>query len=334
MATMYAIPALTLWDSSNAGGWSNTSGGASNGTVPTSATDVIFDANSGPSRSIGTGTNAMCLTLNTTGANAMTFTASNGMTAHGNVNLTGSVSFDTLLAGTGVAINLTSGSATIGTLNMSGASLVTLQDDLVVTSSITLGSATSFNANNHNVTLPSLSYTGTATMTMGSGTWTMTGTGTVWNMGGTITVVPGTSTIKLTGNSASTITFNGNSKTYNNFWNATTGAGACHIAAGNTFNNVRINAGRTQTFGHSFGHTFASFTADGTGSPITIQTENPGTHAAFAKTGGGSIYLDYCSIKDIHATPSSTWNARNSTNVSNNTGITFIPGNSKFLQFL
>lgn len=51
---MYALPTLSVWQNA-AGGWSNTSGGPDNGTYPQGGDTVIFDANSGPARTINIG---------------------------------------------------------------------------------------------------------------------------------------------------------------------------------------------------------------------------------------------------------------------------------------
>lgn len=332
MATMYARSTLTTWDNSTVGGWSNTSGGASNGTVPDGTTDVIFDSSSGTARTITIGGSANCATLNTTGSNGMTFSSAvNPVTVNGNVNLTSTVQMSILTTGGPCA--LTSGGTPISSLNVAG--LMTLQDNLTVTGAVTSTSLNgSIDANNKNLTAASVSSTsGSPTFTMGSGTWQLTGTGSVWDSG-SATITPNTSTIKLTDNSSSAKTFVGRGDTYNNFWNATQGTGTVTITGANTFNNVKVDAGRTQIFPSGNTNTVTSFTADGTGGTVTIKSDSLGTAATLAKSGGGSIYLDYCSIRDITATPSSTWNARNSTNVSGNTGINFIPGNSKFFQFL
>lgn len=333
MATMYARSTLTVWDNATTGGWSNTSGGASNGTVPNSTTDVVFDANSGASRNITLSTGATCNTLNTTGAAAMTF-ISGALSPSSNINLTGSVSINDVEFQNAASASITSGGATIGILSFNSTGAITLGDDLIVTAAMN-GLNKNFDAQNHNVTVPGVSFGGGAimTLTMGSGTWTLTGDNPWPGPGVSVTIVPGTSTIKLTGNSAANKQFVGGGKTYNNFWNATRGSGTVTITGANTFNNFRIDAGRTQIFPISTTNTIASLTADGTGNQISIQSSSAGSAATLAKSGGGSIYVDYCAIEDIVGSPAATWNARNSTNVSGNSGITFIPGNYNFLQF-
>ncbi len=341
MATMYARSVLTNWNNtgSSGSGWSNTSGGAGNGTSPTSSTDVIFDGNSGTARAItvtdGLSSGSVPFkSITTSAANAMTFSgAAFQANAGGAVDFTGSACSNAIQFVGGVSANFNSGSSTF-TSFMSLATPVVLTADLTLSGALILDTTANFNANNFNVTATNLSLSGTLTLTMGSGTWTMTASnGDAWNVAGGATVTAGTSTIKLTGGSSSTKNFVGVGKTYNNFWNATTGSGVCAMTGSNTFNNFKLDAGRTQTLGASSVVTVTSMTADGTGGQITLSSDTGAASVSLVKAGGGTIYVDRCTIQDIHATPSTTWYARNSTNTSGNTGITFIPGNSAFMQF-
>jgi hypothetical protein len=332
MATMYAIPALSTWDNATPGGWSNTSGGVNNGLSPASSDDVIFDANSGAARGI-TCSGAMCNNISVV-AGCTGIALSGDINPYGsNIYLAPLSSVTTIQIQSNTTYNLIPPTGTITNLYGNGATrTLFLFGDLRISKFTSFSS--NFNANGYNVTANTFSGTGGTTLTLGSGTFTLTGTGNVWNYGGA-TVVPGTSTIKITDKSASAKTFIGGSKTYNNIWNDTTGSGGLSIDDNNnTFNNFKISPGCIQIFANSTTHTINSLTADGTGNPITIQTQTPGTPTTLTKSGGGSIYMDYYSIKDIAATPANTWNARNSTNVSGNSGINFIPGNSKFLAFL
>jgi hypothetical protein len=349
MATMFARSALTTWNNtgSSGSGWSNTSGGASNGVSPNSSTDVVFDSNSGTARNIAF-TDGLavgfipCKSITTNGAAALTFnntTIPLQITA-GNIDFTGSnatCNIQYTSTGTSTVNGGNSTFTSFSNTDGSSAVAVVLSNNLSVSGQLLinfLGGAGSFNANNFNATIDNLSTINSPTLTMGSGTWTITAvSGTPWAIAAGTVIVPGTSTIKFTGSGSGSKTFNGQGKTYANFWNATTGSGACIIGGGATFSNFKIDAGRVQQFQNGTASVVASVTADGTGGQITLSSDSAGNNAQITKSGGGTIYVDRCTIQDIHALPSSTWYARNSTDVSGNTGITFIPGNSNFASF-
>jgi hypothetical protein len=326
---MFARSTLTVWDQSTAGGWSNTSGGGSNGTFPGSGDDVVFDANSGSVRTI-TCTSALCNSITTVGSLPLGFNGD--INPYGNIDLTNMVSVSILQLQ-----NVGAGSFTLKAQNVSIGSLITairaitLLSDINVTGALWVNG--NFNANNFNVScLSFLGSGGTPTVTMGSGTWTISGlTGIIWDPS-SAAIIQGTSTLKFTGNSSSSKSISG-SKTYNNFWNATSGGGGLILNGSNVFNNFKIGAGSIQSMLNGTNTTITSLTADGTGLPITIQSDSPGSRANLTKSGGGSVYVDYCNIKDIVASPIATFNARNSVDQGNNINWTFIPGNSKFMAF-
>ena len=122
-----------------------------------------------------------------------------------------------------------------------------------------------FDANGKNITCFSVysSYTSIRTITMGSGTWELTGSGTVFDISAVtnLTFNCNTSTIKLTNNSSSNKYFGAGGHTYYNFWNATLGTGICSILSHNTFNNFKIDAGRTTDFQGAETTTISSLTA-------------------------------------------------------------------------
>ena len=187
-----------------------------------------------------------------------------------------------------------------------------------------------FNANGFNVTFAT--YTLGATINMGSGTWTVTGAGASAWLDSASAISASTSTLKFT--SASAKTFASNSRTYNNIWNA--GAGALTVGNGNlTFNNIRADAGTTTLFKAGNTITFASLTFDATaGANGTVSSTASGSTTTITKTGGGLTTLDRFNIKDIIANgTSATYKARSSVDQGNNTGITFVSGNSNLLQF-
>lgn len=323
--TMFARSALTVWDNATTGGWSNASGGADNGLVPTSADNVVFDASSGPARTIVCDGSGACNNLTTVGANAMVFSTST-MPISGNADLSGMTSAGIQFVGSG-ARTLKGQSVAFGNVTCGASTTLTLLSDMSC-SSLSYGSTSTFNANGFNVTIPAFLGSGFGSLTLGSGVWTLTGTGTIFTPAST-TITTG-STIKITDTSATLKSFSG-TQTYNNL--VVSGGGAGFGVGTTTFNNVTLAAGASLTVSAGATLTVASLTADGTGAPITIKSFTSGSAAGLTKSGGGTVYVDYCSIKDITASPGSTFFARNSTNVSGNTNWTFIPGNSRFMAF-
>jgi hypothetical protein len=114
-----------------------------------------------------------------------------------------------------------------------------------------------------------------------------------------------TSTIKLTGALTNNRTFGGGSKTYYNFWNATTEDYAIIISGSNTFNDFKINAGRKQTFTTGTTQTVTTFTTPNTGTAPVIRSSTT-TNAILTKAGGGTISCDYVDIDYITGNPDST----------------------------
>lgn len=161
----------------------------------------------------------------------------------------------------------------------------------------------------------------TRTLTMGSGLWTLGGvTGNVWyNNATNYTVTANTATIKLVGALTGDITFDGAGKSFNNIWNATTNNYALIIASSNTFNDFKIDAGRTVKFTNSTTTTVNTFTALGTsGSHITLSNTSSTTHATLTKAGGGIISgCDYIDSSYLTGSPDLTWYmGANSTNTN------------------
>jgi Putative peptidoglycan binding domain len=198
-----------------------------------------------------------------------------------------------------------------------------------------------FNANNKNITIAGAAIVGSTssarTVNMGNGTWTLSGDpavyGQTWNTNGCVsslcsnlTLNPQGSTIKMTSNSATESHFQGGGLTYNNIWVATTGAGATKITGSNTFNDFKIEQGRTVKFTDGTTQTVASFTAVGTiGAPIVVTSTVSSAHY-LVKTGGNVVDGQYLSLSNSHASPANTWYAGplgGSTNNGGNTGWNF-----------
>jgi hypothetical protein len=152
--------------------------------------------------------------------------------------------------------------------------------------------------------------TGTKTINMGSGTWELYGSGgSLWSVATSwLTFNRDTATIKITTNNAD-FTFNWNWLTFNNIWNASTGTSVMTMQGSNTFNDFKIDAGRSMKFTTGTTQTVNTFTATGSsGNLITINSTTTGTHA-LAKAGGGTISCDYLSVQHSVASPANTWYA-------------------------
>jgi len=310
--------------------WSTTSGGIGGATAPLCHDTVILDANSAE----GTYTAdrvRVGADIDFTGFTRTLVSGANNE-VHGSLTLgsgmaTSGGSWKFLGRGSHT-YDPAGRSLTIREIKMFGGTL-TLQSDIVGngTGYLYLGT---FNANNKN-----LLFTGqfgimdaSVTLIMGSGTWEFTGSGTTWrNEYSGATVIPNTSTIKFTNNSATNKTFMGAGKTYYNFWNATAGAGTVDFTGSNTFNDIKINAGRTQRFTAGTTTTVTSLTATGAaGNLITLGSVTAATHT-LKKAGAWESSNDYLSISYSTATPADTWYAGvNSTDGGNNSGWIFSEG--------
>lgn len=221
------------------------------------------------------------------------------------------------------------GSADAATFDAaSGGGTVTTNYDMTVISLI-MGAFTGtldFSSSNPTITGTfSGTGSGTRTLNLGSGTFTLSGTpGVSWdfNVPTNLTLNAGTSTIRLTDTSSSTLTFTGGSKTYYKLWfDRGTSTGTNVINATNTFNDIRD----TGTVAHSLQfaagstQTVTTFSVSGSsGSVISLISSNTAVYN-LVKTGGGTISCDYLNIQHSVATPSSTWYA--GTNSVNNQAV-------------
>ncbi len=181
------------------------------------------------------------------------------------------------------------------------------------TASLTL-TAWTFNANNKNLVISWFngSNSNTRSLIMGSWIWEIWVTSsTNWDITTTtnLTLDAWTSTIKYTWVLATNRYFSAGWKTYNNFWNATTWAYAIIIEWSNTFNDFKIDAGRTVKFTNSTTQTVTTFTALWTSwSHITISNTSSTTHATLAKAWWWTITgCDYIDIQEITWSPDLTW---------------------------
>jgi len=334
-----------MGDWSDTDHWDADSGGGGGDTVPTSSDDVFIDALSGFG---GGGT----ITLDI-GADCHNFSSTSGDTysiAGGNaLGIYGSAIFEAgITQGESTQINfwsissdetITSNGANLFKVVFPGSGGWTLLDDLTVNSNpassecyISIQNGT-FDANDFNVTsgaFPFHANTGAVpTVYMGSGTWEVTGNNNdVWEInesnGEVVTIIPETSTIKLTNTEGHKI-FVGGGKTYNNLWLVGTESGYSMVKGSNTFNDLKVDTPpHTLFFIEGETTTVNTFTVSGTaGSLITINSDDNATQHTLSKSSG-VVSGDYLDISNSNASGGATWYAgSNSNNTTNNNGWMF-----------
>ena len=332
------------WDQNTTTHWSTTSGGPGGASVPNGNYDVFIDGNSGGG--IITQTyQIICKSLDFTGFTG-TFNATSGsgdfdITLYGDLTLGSGMTFldtanDANISFLNSGIITSNGVVMPCDISVSTYGIVSLADDLNLSfRSLYLNTGT-FDANNYNVSIDGFFQNGGlsgTTLYMGSGLWNITGHDphTWWVYSPQyFTVYPGTSTIKFTDNSSNYKTFYGGNKTYYNFWNATQGNGFLLVDGSNTFNNFKIDAGRTQYFNEDSYTTINSIDWNGTiGNPITLNgrivpNDNTPVLWHIVDTTGTNI-VTYCNISYSDATGGATWNAIDPSNIDggNNTGWEF-----------
>lgn len=299
-----------------------------------------------PSFSITAGTDIFAVSSNVMD---LDFTGFAGQINPQPLNISGSLKIPagvtwSATSGNTITFTAASGSKTIDTNNVNiqqvvtigtGASTATWQllSDFKMEAARTLTFAIgTLDANGHNVTVGQFNSSNgnTRTILMGTGTWELTATtaATVWNMATVtgLTLTPSTSTIKISGSTASIRTFAGGGKSYNNLLitNATAN-GEVDFTGSNTFQNLRQTDATAQTIKFTTGTTttLASATLYGTtGNLLTIGTITAAGHT-IAKANGGFVFLDYVSISRSTIGTNQGYIGPNSTNGGNNVGWQF-----------
>lgn len=352
MATMYALPSLTTWNST-AGGWSNTSGGASNGLVPQVNDKVIFDANSGVARNISiTSTlnigNMVCtgaqMTIAPAGGYAIVL---NGTGVNDVFDLSGFVAIPTLqISSRWSGATLKTGSCSISTLTCTFGVDVKLVGDLTLNNALQIGDC-AFYANGYNVRLATMQDVGNGganpVVNFGSGTWTFTGTGTLMIYSYWV-VQWSTATVKIDNTSAVSKTWNYAMTSSNKFWVANTGSAAlisyAGLASSGSLGSVavglyRIDAGcRVVIPAGTYACANTWQVAGTSSSPVFLNSSVAGS-VAYVYSGNQStpFYFDYCNIGDVAVWGSPTFITRSSTLTGVASGWTVFKLRPNFLSF-
>lgn len=241
MANRYWVGGTASWDGTAGTKWAATSGAAGGASVPTTADDVFFDANSGANTvTIATG-NTGAKSINCTGFTG-TLTGTAGIDVAGSITLvagqtythTGTVSF----TGTGT---LTTASKVFSAVTLNGSGItVTLGDALNMGARALQLLQGTFDTANYNLTCSTIISSGSnaRALTLGSATVTLS-TSIDFTTSANLTVNAGTSQINLTSVSGNLL---GDGKTFYNvsFTSAVTGTRT--ITGANTFNNLTLTA--------------------------------------------------------------------------------------------
>lgn len=344
MATRYWVLGSGTWDTTTTTNWSATSGGAGGASAPTSADDVIFDANSNVGTTAFTvtmGATANCLSFSTGGAGGAldaVMTLSLGATSV--LNVYGSFT----LPATNLTWTATSGATLQFAATTTGNTITTngvnmLASYVYVTGvggSWTLGSAWTstqgfvvlsgtFDTGNYNLTCNAFISNGTSTraLTLGSSTvtasngansFTFTSTGLTFNAG--------TSTLVVSAGGA----FTGAGLTFYNVSFTSTTIGVT-ITGANTYNNMTF-AARTGA-----GYTSIIITGNQTiNGTLTIPvTSNPILRTIFLASTYGTpititaavVSLGDVDFRDITGAGAASWTGTRIGDLGGNSGITF-----------
>lgn len=354
MANRYWVGGTASWDATAGSKWATTSGGAGGASVPTSSDDVFFDVNSGAvTVTVPFTTNAdVCNNFTCTGFTG-TLTLSQVITVWGSIVLGSGMTLNGgnaslfSMKGTGSHTLTTNGVVGNARYNFGGTSggggggTYTLQDNLVTTG--TTGSAGSMslisgtlNANNKDVTIGffDTGSTDVRTLNMGTGTWTLTSrnagnSNEVFglNPSTNLTLNPSTSTIKLTDGTATGKLFNGRDKTFANIWFSGSGTGRFTVAGNNTFNEFKVDAGKSIYFDTSGMsppiQTVTTLTAVGTlADPIIFRSTSPPKQHAFYKTSG-TVSAEFIDMQDSVGYGGATFNNYRGVDSGHNSGWNF-----------
>lgn len=254
MPDRYWVGGTASWDGTAGTKWAATSGGPGGASVPTTADDVFFDANSNTGSPI-----TVTIAAGNTGAKSInctgftrTITGSAAITVAGSVTLVAAMTYtyngDLTLTGTGTLTTAGKSSlATTVTINGAGIT-VDLGDALSLSGTLNVTQGT-FNTNNFNLTCNVLSSnnSNTRTINLGSSTVSLATGGAAVNFttSTNLTFNAGTSQINVTGTAPS---INGGSQVFNNvtFTGVTaTASVSSQITGSNTFANLTLSAPST-----------------------------------------------------------------------------------------
>ena len=345
MADRYWVGGTASWDGTAGTKWAATSGGAGGESVPTSADDVFFDANSSGTCTVASGN---------TGAKSVTCTGfAGGLTISSSLRVYGNFTLDSGMTYTHSASLLSlEGTGTVTTAGkLMGTTAIGFDNDTIT---VTLGDAWTsvsspfprsiffvagtFNTNNFNLTTNGLALGSpddyNKTINFGSSTITISGTvGSSVFTSTKLTFNAGTSQFNLT---ASNATFSGGGKAFYNVAFTSTAAGTRTITGANSFNQISSVSTVAHTIQFSDNqNTIGTWLVTGSaGNVVTIKSSSAGTRRNFTLTNI-TTNIDYLNVTDIGELSGNKFAVGfNSTNGGNNSNVYFAespPGGAFFL---
>jgi hypothetical protein len=338
MANRYWVGGAGTWTNTNSVNWSATSGGFGGASVPTTADDVFFDANSNGasafSVTIGTG-NLGAKSINCTGF-TRAIIGSAPITVAGSVTLSTGMTWShtgvMTITGTGT---LTTAGKAFSAVQIAGAGItVTLGGALNIAARIITVTNGTFNTAGFAVTAGGLQSTATANnrqIILGASTLSLSASGTTAfsTQPTNLTFNAGTSQINFTSATPnlSAGPFNATGLTFHNVSMTSAIGGSRTITGINTFNNLTLNAAATASLTQlqllSNQTINGTFTANGS-SPINrafIRAEPPFTPRTITAAAISVSNIDFRDITIAGAAaPISPTGAGN---CGGNSGITF-----------
>lgn len=339
MADRYWVGGTGTWDTNVGSKWSTTSGGTGGASVPTSADDVFFDANSGSDTVTVSGTR-LCKSITCTGfTGTLTSVNTTGrLHVYGDVTLSAGMTYSVLgnleIHG-GVTSTITTFGKLIPYLRTDGLSdnTITLGDNLTANrikiNSSTPGVNNSFNLNGHIIQqldrLQETSFDGKS-LTIGSGELNVFGE---WNVSSETTVASHTGVIfMITEVDDQFVIFRGGGKTYNavyfiGFSGVQHTGCTLSIEGSNTFTVLDTSLTGTKTFRFQAGTTQTITTFE----PLTNATLTSSTSAkaSLIKAGGGTVTVQSATITNVDVLPANTWIALSSTLTNSSGWVTGTP---------
>jgi len=209
--------------------------------------------------------------------------------------------------------NLYTGGVTMPQLNINAPlGTCTVQDAFVSSSPINLLIGT-LTFNNINVSASRFlsNYTTTRALNLGTGTFTLTNNNiAIWNSTVSLSLNATGSTVVISNSLTDTNTITTGGKTFNNLTIQGAGAYATTISDSNTFNTINIDASaaaKTLKITNGTTQTVANFTRDAGTNVVTITNTSSTTAGILAKSGGGTISLDYVALTYNTGSPANTW---------------------------
>lgn len=339
MATRYFVGGNgTNVNATSPTNWSDASGGAGNSSIPGLSDDAILDANSGPTVTLNV--NLLSKSFNASAFNG-TLVHNNGVT----LNSAGDVAFSsgmTYSYGVTSAVafsgltdtHLTTAGQTMPNVNVqkaAGTATVTLQDDLVVSSTHTLlVNEGVLDASGKNVTAGAVNISGgnSRTLSMGAGLWTLTGNPgpiALWNATTTtnLTFNKGTANIVVSSQSGARI-FMGGGLTYNGLTIAAgNGQSMFSFNSNAHFSSLEIDAPMQVLFGSNSTVTVDSAPAFiGTAAnPYRFTGSTSGGTPSGMSVPSGDVEFQWAFIDDVQFGGGAVFTATNSLDGRGATGV-------------